>query len=372
MRRKNKMTSFTPPGIGHETKRNYNSFDIAKFLCSFLVVAIHIAPFGEQTASDFYTNLNFAFQQGICRIAVPLFFIFSGFFLYKKTPANNFSFAPTKKYVCHIALLYLAWTVIYLPISILNIRYFPDGVMAGISLYIKRFFLLGSYIQLWYLNALMVSVLLVSFLLYKKYSPKKILIISAIFYVIGLLGDGYFGVLDAMTRGTFMQGTVNLYFDVFETTRNALFFGFFFISIGMVLANTKRSFSTKKSLALFICSLILLLIEAFTLWHFDISFEHNLLVASVPCAVFCFMFLETLEVKDRKIYKTLRTMSSLIFFGHLWVEYIFSRWIFSAGGDKYFSTAIPFLTTLIVTILCSFVVIKISNVKGFRWVKKLL
>lgn len=51
-------------------RRNYDSIDVAKFVLSILVVAIHVRPF------DGYA----VFFRPILRTAVPLFFLISSYF----------------------------------------------------------------------------------------------------------------------------------------------------------------------------------------------------------------------------------------------------------------------------------------------------
>ncbi len=42
-------------------KQNYNAIDLTKFICSILVVAIHIKPFGDNV--DFHLGLS----QRLCK-----------------------------------------------------------------------------------------------------------------------------------------------------------------------------------------------------------------------------------------------------------------------------------------------------------------
>ena len=188
---------------------------------------IHVAPFGWQSSTNIFAYLNFGLCQGLCRIAVPLFFIFNGFFLYRKTPIDKFSLEPTKKYLLHIFRLYLLWNLIYFPLNLMSILKNSKGIIYGFVKYIKNITCVGYY-HLWYLNALLFAVALISFLLYKKWSPKKILFTSSIFYIIGLLGDGYYRVISPLFDVPYIGDTLNLYFKIFSTTRNGLFFAFFF------------------------------------------------------------------------------------------------------------------------------------------------
>lgn len=355
--------------ICSQQQQNYNAIDVAKFICSILVVMIHIAPFGFQNDTSIFYYMNFGLQQALCRIAVPLFFIFSGFLLYRKTPLDNFSTRPTKKYIKHISFLYLIWSIIYFPLSLLDIIYNPNGVSAGVTLYIRDSIFKGSYGHLWYLTSLMFAVVLISFLLYRKWTPKKIFYTSLIFYIFGLLGDGYYGIISPLMSIPFIGKILSLYFKIFDTTRNGLFFAFFFVSVGMFFSNTTITLPKKKALLLFLASLVVLCVESFTLLKFNIARDHNVLLFTIPSAMFCFIYLKSLNLRDGKIYKYLRLLCSLIFYGHLWVNFCVSRWIYSFDGIG--STCVPFMVTLILTIIIALVVIKISTIKGFRWLKKL-
>lgn len=60
-------------------KQNYNAVDLIMLMCAILVVAIHIAPFGTDS-TGVLAGLNWVFQSYLARIAVPFFFIASGYF----------------------------------------------------------------------------------------------------------------------------------------------------------------------------------------------------------------------------------------------------------------------------------------------------
>ena len=135
--------------------KNYNSIDLVKFICSILVVMIHISPFGSFSGIIGY--LDYGVRYYLCRLAVPFFFVCSGFFLYKKTAVMNFSFEPTKKYVVRLFRLYIIWTLIYFPLSYIR---FYRGKKDAVFVYIKRFIFSGTYVHLWYLNATIFAILL--------------------------------------------------------------------------------------------------------------------------------------------------------------------------------------------------------------------
>lgn len=101
--------------------KQYAAVDIAKYVSALLVVAIHTYPFLE--ISETFNTLFIAI---VCRLAVPFFFVSSGYFLFRKlngTKKQNLN--RLKKYLWRLISLYLVWTVIYIPYTIWN--YMSEG-----------------------------------------------------------------------------------------------------------------------------------------------------------------------------------------------------------------------------------------------------
>lgn len=90
-------------------KKKYNCIDLFKFLFALLVIAIHIDPFNKKI-------LNFWTQDFVGRVAVPYFFIVSGFLLYSKKNETNFYSKIIPKYLKKLCLIYILWTIIYMPL----------------------------------------------------------------------------------------------------------------------------------------------------------------------------------------------------------------------------------------------------------------
>ena len=139
-------------------KKEYRALDFSKFVAAFLVAAIHIPPF-EEAAPVF----SHEFQQVICRMAVPFFFVCTGYFIGEKITDKG----KVRKYLFHIIKMYVWWSLLYL-IPIIERFWEKKRSAAGNLLELaRRFFLIGSYIQLWYLPATVVAVLLL-YLLVKR------------------------------------------------------------------------------------------------------------------------------------------------------------------------------------------------------------
>lgn len=82
--------------------------DLMKFICAILVVTIHTSPFKNVSPL-----LDYGLTQYIARLAVPFFFVASGYFLFRKTDYDNFDVNVPLTYAKRIFRLYLLWNAIY-------------------------------------------------------------------------------------------------------------------------------------------------------------------------------------------------------------------------------------------------------------------
>lgn len=350
-------------------KEQYNAIDLAKFLCAILVVMVHISPLG---VSDKFVVINTAIQDGVARIAVPFFFIASGFFLYKKTSYDNFDMKPTKKYVIKILKLYIIWTIIYLPISIQKMIASGNNIYDEIFLYIRNSIFKGSYSHLWYLPATIIGVLILSFCISKRIKIKHILFLAAILYIIGLFAQSWFVVIKPISvYAPTVWTCLKVIQAVIFTTRNGVFDAFPFLCIGMLFAYRKIEIDMKKAVLGFFAFGFLLVVEAITVKTFRFSIANDMYIFLVPTAFFFFYIAKNINLKNNDIYIVLRKLSSLIFYLHLLVDVTIvdiSKHIFLFDIS---ATCLEFAITLVITILLSLLIIKLSECKHFTWLKKI-
>ena len=96
------------------TDIRYDIFDIVKWIGSLMVIVIHTRPLRPYSLlADVYT------AQGLCRIAVPLFFMVTSFLLYSKATdekANKISWKLFSSYFKKTLRLYLCglWSITYM------------------------------------------------------------------------------------------------------------------------------------------------------------------------------------------------------------------------------------------------------------------
>ena len=236
----------------------YNGLDIAKFIMAIFIVMLHSSLFIEISY-----NIHYLFEYAITRVGVPFFFIVSGFLLYRKIDIKKISFKAIKKYNMHILRLYSVWSLLYLPIIIHdNIIKDNKGVVHGIIIVFRNTIMSGSYLHLWFLQALIVSSLIVTILLYFKVSTKMIFLISGILYCVGLLGQAYYSIFDFFfPNGTLIYNVCNCLEKIFVTPRNGICFGFLFFFIGVYLSHVNVQISKEKNIKYIMISFLALSLE---------------------------------------------------------------------------------------------------------------
>lgn len=99
---------------------------------------------------------------------------------------------------------------------------YPIAILLGI-LYI------GIYYHLWYFPALFFSICILSFWK-KRWSISLLTFISFLLLIIGS-SESYFGYFNDFWQNIFQT----YYFSIFYTTRNFLFFGLFYVTLGYMM-----------------------------------------------------------------------------------------------------------------------------------------
>lgn len=355
-----------------ETKTEYNAIDLVKFICALLVVSIHVSPFGT-TDNEILRLFNYGIQNWLSRIAVPLFFASSGFLLYRKSSLDNFSLEQTKLYVIKLTKLYVIWTLIYCPFNIKSILVSEKGIILGILAYCRNIVFAGSYTHLWYFPALIFSVIVISYLLSRKISLRKIVMVALCFYVVGLLAESWFGIIKPLYFNApklwFLLKVVK---NIIYSTRDGLFEGFLFVGMGATVAFYGFKLPQRKALIGFCISYFFMFIEALGLKYFDFVRAWDMYVFLVPLTWFAFGLIVNCRIPcNSDIFKTLRILSSLIFYIHMWIRCIISKFFTIIIGFNIDKTCFLFILTVSVSIAVAYMIYKISNYKQFNWLRKL-
>lgn len=322
----------------------FNGIDIIKFICAFLICIIHINPF--QTDIYGLNLLYFWLKNYICRIAVPFYFASSGFLLFRKIDIYNLNPKRIKKYCFKILRLLGTWTCLL----------FVDATTW----------------QLWYLGALVVAVIILSFLIKKGIPLQFILYISCGLFFIGLLGDSYYGFIEPLKTNPIFKVFIAGYETVFSTTRNGVFFGLIFVLIGVLFAHKHIVIKKAFSIVGLIISLMLMAFEVYLLKSFSNPKDYSMLLSLLPVSFFLFYIVTHIKLKNRPIYAKLRIIGVLVFFIHLIINYFVRLMIIFVHKNVGINLiAFQFTITMCLSLFVAIVIERLSKKARFCWLKYL-
>lgn len=173
---------------------------------------------------------------GLTETAVPYFFIASGYFLFKKMGGTREEdLTVLSRWIDKVLKLYLIWTVIYLPFTVVG--YFRSDL--ELTTYILAFFrnLVFSgenYLSwpLWYLLALLWDGAIIYLMRRLKLPVGSMFLIGLLLFISGQL---------------FNIHRIPYYTKLFLTTRNGIFIGLVYVTAGGVLADWVNNHSLQKA-----------------------------------------------------------------------------------------------------------------------------
>ncbi|OAT81591.1 hypothetical protein A6P54_12515 [Bacillus sp. MKU004] len=267
-------------------ERNY-AIDYLKFFAIFAVVLIHTGPFSNVTLLGIDgKNIDFVIDT-LSRFSVPFFFITSGYLFGKKINIQTDSSKYFSKYIYKLAKLFASWFIFYLIYDLIVkvvfqsfditsvtelFRYCSDNITKDVFLYGK-----SSGYQLWYLVALIWSILILYISFYLN-RVSALLIISLGLNLIGIFGQSYSGI-----------------FSLPLDTRDALYFGLFYTTLGAFISNKeeiirKKAISGRFYIITFVAFSFLLLAErGVTVFILDGKIG-DYFISTIPVTLSLFLF----------------------------------------------------------------------------------
>lgn len=354
------------PDNAISSNKSLNGVDLFKFICAFFVAFVHL-HFLENEAP----RLSFWLLQYVCRLAVPYFFVAGGYLLFRGTDTAGFTMERPLRYIRKTLRIYLIWTAVYF-IPTLAYQILPSAIPGRmLLLWLRDTVFVGSYTHLWYLNATVFSVLLISLLLKRGKSLRFILILSGIFYCIGLTGQAYFVVWTPVQEN--LPGLWKI-LDAFKwiipTTRCGLFEAFFLMSIGLCLAVKPPKLSLSGTCVLFAVSMAVWAAEVGIVNNRGWNKAQDMYIFMIPSVILFFWISVLLPLKDRPVYRELRESSMLIYYIHLFL-FVCSKKLFAAVWGDMPNTVLRFFIIMGATYILVLAIKKLSRTERFRWLSML-
>jgi len=300
--------------------KNINSFDILKFLLAYCVIAIHCGM-------DQFSSIG----GKVVEIAVPVYFVISGFLMLKNVSVCG----RFKHYILKLVRLYITYTIIYIPLTVYGVRNMSWSE-AMLSILQGTFIIGENYYSwpLWYLWSLIWGAVFVKLLLKFRVNIEGLFVLG----VALVFTARFMQALNPISEHIIAKADtvmIQTYFSVFSQTRNGLFTALPYLSVGLLLAKYRNVLTNYKLFAIF------LLPMAFVAHLLRIPFGSQLLAG---CVVY---YALQWRLKDSSIYPKFRDMSTLIYFLHMYV--VFSLpYYFDIHGFLYHWSLSSFITTMIV------------------------
>ncbi len=229
------MRSCRKRSAGSEMMKEKEYFDfvnVAKLFLAVAIVALHSALVPQP-------SLVMAL---ICRLAVPYFFVASGFFLQRKCTGDQVGNA-VKGYIRRLFLPYAVFSVIWI------VQLLVDDAIRQIG-FRKAAVLLIQYIifnpqgGLWYVWASIIGALMLYPIIKRKWLLQALPLGIALF-MIGLLANTYYFAIEG---SVWLKSIVDGYLRVFLVSNNAPFVGFVYLLIGMIISEHYELLREKISL----------------------------------------------------------------------------------------------------------------------------
>lgn len=297
----------------------YNGIDLFKIIGSIAVIAIHTL------------NKNIF----ILKWAVPFFFLSTGFLLYRENENKEGEELRLRKSIYHFIRLYLVWTLVYSPLAFYKYIFIDKlSIVRSIYCFFRDLIFMGEHYNswmLWYLLAVIYGLCIILFFVKCGFSLGEIVIAGLFIRWIG-------AIIDWITLNTFDTSALNCMGEIIDETikTGRLFSGVFFIALGGGL----RKIKLRNWVGIFFI--------AFGVLFERIGIYPDLIMTITSVGIL--IFSSTLKFKDSVIFPFMRTMSTVIYFIHLWVWTIYYKIMF--GEITYGMQC--FVTVMIVSLFVSF------------------
>ena len=332
--------------MGKHMKKENTMQDYIRFIFSFLVIAIHYPPFDGQAWNSFFLLY--------CRIAVPFYIIISGFY---------FSPEQMGKWMKKIFLMYFAWEIVYLPLSIMKYSSCAQATSNSnaIAKAVFDFVFKGNYYHLWYFIALMQSAFFVWIVLSKfRLSHRLSLILACILYIFGYV----FNVFNTISFNIPVIGpAMHLYVNAFESTYySGIFMGLIYFLIGYLVREGTIKLSISMSFIMTILGIVLLPIEETISQslcpHGQMEISLSLVLAVVGLFGISNHHIGLPKAGQKiKFPRILRKISTIIFGVHCWIGF-FVNYLYGHGANE-----LKYYLICILSIVAAIAIFCVSNTK---------
>lgn len=275
--------------------RPTGGLDWFRLAAILLVAANHTGPLRSiaPTANYLVTDI-------LARLAVPFFLAVSGYFLLPRVKKEGT--AILRPFFRRCLLLYAGAALLYLPLKL------ALGIAPSPLELVRDVLFEGVYYHLWYFPAVFLGLCIVAHLY--RWGTISAIALCSVLYLIGLLGDSYYGLSAALP---FLDGFYYLLFALFGQSRNGLFLAPIFLVLGGVLAERPIPHKLQPVVWRLCAALLMLVAEGMLVRNLGLA-RYTTMYLSLPlCLWFLMDVLRTLPLPPQP---RLRTFSTAFYILH--------------------------------------------------------
>jgi len=329
--------------------KNYDLIDILKFFFACCVVMIH-TQLSNKIDNGFYL------QEILFRLAVPFFYVTSGYLFKNKTSME------LKKILKKFGIIYILGSFIYMFLTYLKY----DFGYTFIFDQILRILFLSADNVMWFVGSLIFSIILVFHLGKNKERIIISLIIAFILYLLGL----FFTTYSFIPKNEFFTELSTYLSKVFYANRNPIFSGYLYFGIGYFIGQFLRNYklSTKQLLVFIPIDLLLLILES-RLIHQNITslIEYDFLIMHIPTIILIFLIVKNVKSLPINTIR-IRKISMIMYYIHIAILFMYQYII----NNKYLNININSKKFDLLVLLTSIIASWLINIVINQYRKKVI
>lgn len=300
------------------------------------------------------------------RAAVPLFFITSGYFFFKKI--DTFCTAEKRRtllvhFIKRNMALYGFWFVALLPVTLYIRDWFSGSLIDGILRFLQSFFFNSTFRASWYLMALNIGMCIVLKLSLKCTAGTQLILTFPV-YLLCCLFTNYRGLAE---QSPIVMSVYNNYVSIFRSLSNSFPVALLWLSLGRFFAQNKIKCNKKKLNIQIVVFAAGLIVEYLLVSHFGLQRGDDAYIMLIPlcCAVFC-------RIKDAKCVigsnRRLGHISTIIYASHASVIMLVGFMIRQVlGADFVGDNWLIFTVSMLVCIVICRLIFTVEKYCGFHW-----
>lgn len=327
--------------------------DVAKYILSFMVVAIHAQLF----PMVLYPWL---------RIAVPLFFIISSYLFWGKVNKIELSTDKNKqmkKYVIRNLKLYLFYFVVLTPYTLLIRDWFDNGILSGFVKMFQSALFASTFPVSWYIQASIIGMVII-FFASKKVNNIVLLIVSVFIYLFAAMRSSYNNIIENIPC---LQWIYSTYEFVFLSPMGNVSAALVWIVLGKIFAERNINIKFRYSFFGLLVFGFLLYAEWRFVYHMNGTYNNDCYVLLMSFVFFIFEIIRKIKLSVNSITTFLGKSSVIIYTTHSPVIYIINYLCYHIKG--YTIPLFTFVVTVAVCTIMGYCIFKLEKSRVFKWLK---